>query len=290
MFNRRNFTSLEEPHQIMEIGRHFEYPEDHQRIDDSYFPDKHSSAFECLFEPIYRRQGDYFVPAGHKIVSRAKNATPNLDVADDPSTDQSSLDLFRAIEMGMCQIEVFRARLEEFLDLKALQPQQTMVFEVDVFDLDANQENLSKLNDVIEEGKKMGLDPQDVIVEISGTTRLDPGIIYTIAMRLKEVGVRVALVNLDADSFSFKRIFQIWPHIVKFNRSWCEQDLKDPGYVEMVRLLVSSIQSKGIFATLTGVRTSQELTFTAQCGFTRCQGPYLGAPSEIMETGPVINA
>ena len=95
----------------------------------------------------------------------------------------------------------------------------------------------------------------------------------------------IALTDQDADAFSYSKIVEVKPEIVKFNRSWCEYDLNDASYLRMVKDIVRNLNSDGMFTGLTGVRGFREFKFAADCGFTRCQGRFFGIPSPEMEVG-----
>ena len=246
--------------------------------------------YTCLFQPIYRREDDRFVPAGHKVVTRPTQGSEQNARLVHENSDTNSCDLFRVLEMGACQLEVIMSQVDVFLAHKRAQDKQKLVFEIDIFEFSHNPNNLTRLQAIISDAELRGIKPSDIVIEISGSTVLDPGIVYTIAMQLKEMGIMLALNNLDADSFSFKRVFQIWPHVVKFNRSWCDLPIDDPCYLEVVRTLVHAIAAKGIHTTLTDVQNKMDLRFAALCKFTRCQGSFFGDPTPTMDRGLVYKA
>lgn len=269
------------------IGSYFSF----QDLDDDFAIEQDNAPqikrYHCLFQPIYLREKNAFVPAGHKVVARPISDNTNQLRFTPENVDPSSVDLLRALEMGACQFEIISSQINTFLAHKRDQEQQKLVFEIDTYEFANNPLNLVRLKDIVDDAATKGVKASDIVIEISGSTSLDPGVVYTIAMQLKEMGVMLALNNMDADCFSFKRIFQIWPHVVKFNRSWCDLPTNDPNYLEMVITLVSAIQAKGIHAAFTNVQSRQDLQFATTCGFKRCQGSFFGLSTESMERGPI---
>ena len=241
---------------------------------------------DYLFEPIYRREDSLYVPAGHKSVIRLGEEADPMAAPMSSSIDESTQALVHALHNGISQIAVIENQINRFIEYRMLQAQQKLVFEINLADIDENPATLVRIAHLIKRAEADGLRPTDFVVELSCNVDIDRGILYTITAELKRMGVMIALTNLDADSFSFTRVLQIQPDVIKFNRSWCEQDLNDPAYIRMVHGLVAGFHDRGRFTNLSGIATWEELLFASKCGFTRCQGPFFGKPVAELERGP----
>ncbi len=242
-----------------------------------------SERFECVYEPIYKRFGHRFIPAGHKASVRLKQNTNEF--GREAVAGDTTLTMFRAMEQGATQREVLSCQLESFAS--QFQEHDRMAMEIDIFDLETDQTGLTALTRLIEDAKQLGIPADRFILELSASPLIDVGVLYAISEKLKATGARVALINVDIDAFSMSRIFQIEPFAVKFNRSWRSVARLDKRLVDMTRSLVEQIQSDGKFCCFTGVETEADLEFVKTCKFTRCQGSFFGEPSTTMTRGAV---
>jgi len=245
------------------------------------------SPFVCMFEPVYRRRDNGFVPAGHKVVSQPRDdAEPDTFQAFHDHRQRSALS--RAIECGISQLDIITAQIDHFLRFKEQQLNQKLVFEIDMSDLEVYREHHQHLRKLVTKTSWSGLEPGDFVIELPASHHLDPGDLYGVAHDLKELGVMIALTELDADAFSFKRIFQVAPHIIKLNGSWFEQALDDPQYLAMTQNIVAGFAAKGFHVSMTDVRTETHARFAHHCGAIRAQGPFFGSPTEMIAQGRSI--
>ena len=126
--------------------------------------------------------------------------------------------------------------------------------------------------------QKSGLSLDRIYVELPVSPELDAGVIFTFASHLRELGIRIALEDFDADCASFSRIIHNKPDVVKFNRSWLDGPLSTNVYIDLVSALVAGVHTLGAQAHLERVENKTELNFAIACGFDRVQGFYLGQP------------
>lgn len=245
------------------------------------------SPFVCLFEPVYRREAGGFVPAGHKVISQLReDFEPDTFQAFHDHQERSALS--RALECGISQFDIISAQVDHFLRFKEHQLNQKLVFEIDMSDLELYRQHHQHLRKLVKETAWSGLEPGDFVIELPASHHLDPGDLYGVARDLKELGVMIALTELDADAFSFKRIFQVAPHIIKLNGSWFEQALDDPQYLAMTQNIVAGFAAKGFHVTMTDVRNETHARFAHHCGAIRAQGPFFGRPTEMIAKGRSI--
>lgn len=268
----------------------------HQCADSSFDDPSNSSMSHlgnqnllgCHYEPIYRRQGTHFVPAGHKaVIVLNESATGGYGLHYDPNNEHTS-HLMRLGLSGVPQIDIIKTQLDGFLAKKKLQPNQKMVFELDSADLARNPFTMDEFAKLVDSDPSNSLKAEDIVIELSCASDIDRGDLYSVTYQLKQIGVMIALIDQDADAFSYSKIIEIKPNIVKFNRSWCNYDLSDIAYLQMVKDIVRNLNADGTFVGLTGIRRFREFKFAAECGFTRCQGRYLGIPSAEMVVGESI--
>lgn len=245
------------------------------------------SPFVCMFEPVYRRSDTGFVPAGHKVVSQLReDAEPDAFQAFHDHRQRSALS--RAIESGISQLDIITAQVDHFLRFKEHQLNQKLVFEIDMTDFEAHREHHQYLRNLVIETGWSGLEPGDFVIELPASQHLDPGDLYGVARDLKDLGVMIALTELDTDAFSFKRIFQVAPHIIKLNGSWFEQALDDLQYLAMTQNIVTGFAAKGFHVAMTDVRTEAHARFAHHCGAIRAQGPFFGKPTEMIVRGKSV--
>ena len=243
---------------------------------------------DCYYEPIYRRQDNHFVPAGHKAAIFLKNkASGSYGLQYDPNGEHTS-NLMRLGLSGIPQLEIIKNQLNDFLSQKKLQPNQKMVFELDSVDLARNPFAMDELAKFIDNDSSNRMKANDIVIELSCASDIDRGDLYSVTYQLKQIGVMVALIDQDVDAFSYSKIIEVKPDIIKFNRSWCDYDLDDAAYLRMIKDVVRNLNTEGAFTGLTGIRGIREFKFAAECGFTRCQGRYFGIPSAEMEIGDPI--
>ncbi|MEM8749949.1 MAG: EAL domain-containing protein [Pseudomonadota bacterium] len=249
-----------------------------------------NARFESLFEPVYRRENDQFVPAGYKVTSRLKKEPSMLGQELEEPVVDNGLNLMRLLEAGVDLINVVEQQIEFFLEQKRSQSQHKIILEVDLVDLEYNQRNLWRLVDLIKATSEQGLNPSDFVIELSSRTNLDAGIVYTIASELRRAGVMIALTQLSPDAFSFSQIFQIAPDVVKFDRAWCDLGSDDPELVSMLKAIAEGFHKRGVFTNLSGIQTHADLRLAFACNFTRAQGPFFGAPQKTMALDELVAA
>lgn len=233
---------------------------------------------EYLFEPIFKFDERICSIAGHKaIVAPADDKRhPYFECIN---TDPSTVSLLQVLESGESQEHLVQRHVESFLKWKQKSLDQKLVFELCPADLVNDPNKIVVIGNNLKWAEKKGIDLSDIVIEVPCTVFVDRGIIYTIAQALREFGVMIALTDMDADAFSFARVFELKPDIVKFNRSWLNFDLESTSYLMFMRSILRPIHRAGLYTNLGGIKNWNELEFASKCEFTRCQGDFFGKPT-----------
>ena len=241
--------------------------------------------FTCYFEPIYRRQGQQFVPAGQKaFVVPKDDSKPDFYEPDELSA-YGGMTLFRALESGVSQIDVIACQLDAFA--AEFRDNDKLCFEVSAEDLSANPENMMTLRGLIEEAADKGIPPSSFVLELSSVSDVDRGDLYSVASELRAMQVHIALTGVSPDCLSLQRIQQIQPLAVKFTNEWCDQARIDPGFTRVTKSVIDIMHAMNRYSCFIGVRSAEDLAFVHECGFIRCQGPYFGSPKPEISRGAV---
>jgi EAL domain-containing protein (putative c-di-GMP-specific phosphodiesterase class I) len=128
-----------------------------------------------------------------------------------------------------------------------------------------------------------GLPPEQVIVEISSDAIGDDitkrNWFEALFRHYRRYGLRVALAGLPVDHGTLERLWQLWPDIIKLNRTTvirAETDI--PWRRHLTRIIGLVRELYGIKFLAQGIADPQQADIARACGIELLQGPYYEFP------------
>lgn len=221
------------------------------------------------FQPILERQDNGFQTIGFEAFVRPVAGTRSVS----PAVYFDGME-----DENRSSVDRLSRELHVTNFLKSALPTDQISLNVSPASLHAQLEKLEDIERQINSAKGMGLAPHRINIELPVSGQLDPGVIFTFATHLKMLGLQITLEDFDCDQASISRVLFVRPTVVKFNRSWLNNNLDDPSYRSMVKAMVHGVHALGSKAHQERVETQAEARFAVACGFDRLQGFYLSSP------------
>lgn len=222
------------------------------------------------FQPILEQQDNGFHTIGFEAFMRPVAGTRKV-------TPLAFFDTLESDERNF--VDRLSRELHVTNFMKTALPTDQISLNVSPASLETRGGDLEQMIRQIRGAEAMGLAPDRINIELPVSPNLDPGVIYTLAAHLKNLGPQITLEDFDCDHASISRVMFVRPHVVKFNRSWLNNNLDDPSYRKMISNLIKGIHALGAKAHQERLETQAETRFAVACGFDRLQGFYIGNPA-----------
>jgi EAL domain-containing protein (putative c-di-GMP-specific phosphodiesterase class I) len=132
---------------------------------------------------------------------------------------------------------------------------------------------------VIEKLSGAGVDPGDVIVEITESTAMaDPDRTQRVLTELHAWGLSLAIDDFGTGYSSLARLKHLPEDILKIDRSFIHDVDRDEDSGRMVEAMVQLAHGLGMTPLAEGIETAEELAFLRDVGCTLGQGFYFARP------------
>ena len=129
-----------------------------------------------------------------------------------------------------------------------------------------------------------GLDPRDVIVEITETTAMqEPRCVEPVLDELREAGLRIAIDDFGTGYSSLVRLRELPVDIVKLDRQLLARAPEDETAARLVAAAIELVRSLGMTAVAEGVEREEQRAFLAEQSCPWAQGFHLARPVEADE-------
>ena len=124
-----------------------------------------------------------------------------------------------------------------------------------------------------------GLDPHDVIVEITESTAMqEPRCVEPVLDELREAGLRIAIDDFGTGYSSLVRLRELPVDIVKLDRMLLDRAPEDDAAARLVTAAIELVRSLGMTAVAEGVEREEQRAFLAERGCPWAQGFHLARP------------
>lgn len=136
---------------------------------------------------------------------------------------------------------------------------------------------LGRLEELVDRHR---LDPGRLVVEVSDRSAARyPGSLEERIVRLRELGIRIALDDFVGDPAGMARVRELAPDFLKLDRSYLARpDDADRG-AELTRDILRLGEEVGLQVVLEGVETAEQVARARERGIELVQGWYTGPPS-----------
>jgi EAL domain-containing protein (putative c-di-GMP-specific phosphodiesterase class I) len=144
---------------------------------------------------------------------------------------------------------------------------------------------------VSEQAADNGLDPSDLILEITETTAMsDPKCVEPPLRSLHEAGCRIAIDDFGTGYSSLGRLRQMPVDVVKLDRTLVTDAPSDEGARRLLGATIRLVDALGMTAVAEGVETPDELAVVTneRCGMV--QGFHLGRPQSAAAMTDLLRA
>ena len=129
-----------------------------------------------------------------------------------------------------------------------------------------------------------GVDPHDVIVEITeSTARADPDRTQRVLSELHAWGLTLAIDDFGTGYSSLARLKHLPVDILKIDRSFIHDVDRDEDSGRMVEAMIQLAHGLGMTPLAEGIETAEELAFLREAGCTLGQGFYFARPAPAEE-------
>ncbi len=155
--------------------------------------------------------------------------------------------------------------------------------------LDASILDQAKGSDyLIEQTKKYGINPNNIVVEINETKVLNNSALKTFIDRYRGAGFLIALDDVGAGFSNLDRIPIVKPDIIKIDLSLIRNIHGDYHKQEVVKSLIRLATQIGAMVVAEGVETEEEAIETLHLGVNMIQGFYFSQPA-VLSDEPFAN-
>jgi diguanylate cyclase (GGDEF)-like protein len=141
------------------------------------------------------------------------------------------------------------------------------------------QENFAE--QVTREVERCGLDPADVIVEITESTAMqEPRCVEPVLDELRAAGLRIAIDDFGTGYSSLVRLRELPVDIVKLDRMLLARAPEDDAAARLVSAAIELVRSLGMLAVAEGVEREEQRMFLVERGCPWAQGYHLARPAD----------
>jgi EAL domain-containing protein (putative c-di-GMP-specific phosphodiesterase class I) len=132
---------------------------------------------------------------------------------------------------------------------------------------------------MMEKLSRAGLDPHDVVVEITESTAMaDPDRTQRVLSELHAWGLTLAIDDFGTGYSSLARLKHLPVDILKIDRTFIHEVDRDEDSGRMVEAMVQLAHGLGMTPLAEGIETAEELAFLREAGCTLGQGFHFARP------------
>lgn len=144
------------------------------------------------------------------------------------------------------------------------------------------------LEDVRSAVEESGIDPEQLVVEITDTTLIDDTIGFGHLDQIRELGVLIGLEDFGTGYSSVRRLQRLPIDLVKLDGSFL--DWRTPSAAGLLRLMVQGVQNFGLPLVVTGVTDGEHVALLSGMGCEALEGPYFNGPFSGAEVSKRISS
>lgn len=125
--------------------------------------------------------------------------------------------------------------------------------------------------------------PNQIVMEVSESEQITNYLqLKDVIKSLKDLGVRIALDDLDKGKSSLKNLLELEPDYVKFDRYFAKDLNKSTKKQDLLKSILDYCSINDIKVVLEGIETNKELNIAKSLGVHYGQGFLLGKPNDTI--------
>ncbi|WP_370234193.1 MULTISPECIES: EAL domain-containing protein [Henriciella] len=128
-----------------------------------------------------------------------------------------------------------------------------------------------------------GLDPSNVVFEITEEDGGDKRALATIVDKLKSLGFRTAIDDFGVGSSDLMRVIELQPDIVKVDAGWFRKMMEQEDSRQLAHSIIVKLHETRAHLLFEGVETPRELHWARECAGSLIQGWLFGKATHLGE-------